>query len=245
MSKANIINKDSRTPLYVQLMDILIDKIDNYMEENDQLDSEREICESYGLSRTTVRQALDELEKIKYIYKVHGKGNFVAPRKLEQNLVKFYSFTDEMKKLGKKPTSEVISFEISEANEKVLSNLKSEKEELVYKITRLRIADNVPMIYEITYLPYERFTGLTKEMLQERPMYEVLKTEFKTNITSAQEYFEPILSNKLESIYLGINKGEPSLKIERTTYENKQVIEYTVSIARGDKFKYRVYLENK
>ena len=103
----NEIDKLSKTPLYVQLMDILIDKIENYMEENDQLDSEREICEKYALSRTTVRQALDELEKEKYIYKMHGKGNFVASRRMEQELLKVYSFTDETKKLGKKPSSKV------------------------------------------------------------------------------------------------------------------------------------------
>ena len=57
-----MIDKESKTPLYVQLMNILIDKIENYMEENEQLESERDICVKYGVSRTTVRQALDELE---------------------------------------------------------------------------------------------------------------------------------------------------------------------------------------
>ena len=65
-----IVDKSSRTPLYLQLMNILIDMIENKLEENDQLLSEREICERYDVSRTTVRQAMDELEKEGYIYKV-------------------------------------------------------------------------------------------------------------------------------------------------------------------------------
>lgn len=238
------INRNSNIPLYVQLMDILIDKIENYMEENDQLDSEREICEKYSVSRTTVRQALDELEKDKYIYKVQGKGNFIASRRMEQELIKVYSFTEEMKKLGKKPKSKLLNFEITEANEKILRKLNIKSDELVYKVSRIRIADDIPMIYEVTYLPYNKFIGMTKEMLEENPMYEVFKNEFKVHISSAEEVLESVLINKLESIYLDINEEEPGLKIERTTYDNNQIIEYTVSIARGDKFKYRVCLKN-
>lgn len=238
------IDKLSKTPLYVQLMDILIDKIENYMEENDQLDSEREICDKYGLSRTTVRQALDELEKEKYIYKVQGKGNFVSSRRMEQELLKVYSFTDETRKLGKKPSSKLLNFEIAEATEKVSRKLKLQEKELVFKISRIRLADEIPMIYEVTYLPYEKFSGMTKEMLVESPMYEVFKNKYHTNITSAEEAIEGILINKLESIYLNIVEGQAGLKVERITYSNKQAIEYTESIARGDKFKYRVSLKN-
>ena len=75
-------------------------------------------------------------------------------------------------------------------------------------------------------------------------MYEVLTKEFETKITFAEEYFMPILTNKLESVYLDIKEGLPSLKIERFTYENSNIMEYTVSVARGDKFKYKVKLNN-
>ncbi len=239
------VDKNSKTPLYVQLMNILIYKIENYMEEHDRLESEREICGKYGVSRPTVRQALDELEKAKYIYKVQGKGNFIAGRRLEQNLVRVYSFSDEMKKLGKKPTSKLINFEIIEAQSKIARKLKILQNELIYKVTRVRIADDVPMIYEISYLPYERFIGMTKEMLKEGSLYEIFKNNFNLNITSAEEVLETALINKLESIYLSVPEGNPGLRIERTTYENKKIIEYTLTIARGDKFKYRVLLNNE
>lgn len=130
------------------------------------MDSEREICKKYAVSRTTVREALDELEKNNYIYKVQGKGNFISPRVVEQDLIKVSSFTEEMKKRGKNPTSKLLNFEIMEANSKVSKKLNIEKNELVYKISRIRIADNIPMIYEMTYLPYERFKQLTKDMIE-------------------------------------------------------------------------------
>jgi GntR family transcriptional regulator len=225
-------------------MNILIEKIENEMEENDKLDSEREICKKYGVSRTTVREALDELEKSKYIYKVQGKGNFISPRVVEQDLIKVSSFTEEMKKLGKNPTSKLLSFEITEANNKISRKLKIEENELVFKISRVRIADDIPMIYEITYLPYERFKELTKEMIKEIPLYELFKNIFSVNITSAEEVIESVLINKLESVYLEIPQGQAGLKFERIAYEQKEIIEYTITIARGDKYRYRVCLTN-
>ena len=239
-----IIDKNSKTPLYLQLKEILIGKIEKTMDSNDQLPSEREICETYDLSRTTVRQALDELEKEKYIYKVHGKGNFISPKRYNQDLISFYSFTEEMKKAGRKPKSEVIGFEIRESGEKLANIFKQNEDELAYKITRIRKADDIPMMYEVTYLPFERFKELKKEKLEMAPMYDVFSSEYNVRITSAEEVFEPILTSKLESIYLDVEEGSPSLKIERFTCEGSKIIEYTVGIARGDKFKYRVKLNN-
>lgn len=238
------IDKNSTIPLYIQLMNILINKIENQMEENDKLDSEREICAKYNVSRTTVRQALDELEKNKYIYKVHGKGNFIASRIVEQDLKKVSSFTEDMRKLGKKPTSKLVNFEIIEASEEVAQKLQIEPKELVFKMSRIRMADEIPMIYEITYLPYDRFPGITKEMMDKNPLYELLKKSFNTKITSAEEVIESVLINKLEGVYLDVPQGQAGLKFERITYEYTDIIEYTITIARGDKYKYRVTLRN-
>ncbi|MVX65115.1 UTRA domain-containing protein [Clostridium chromiireducens] len=240
----NTINKNSNTPLYIQLMNILIDQIENHMKENDKLDSEREICKKYGLSRTTVREALDELEKNKYIYKVQGKGNFISPKVVEQDLIKVSSFTEEMKKHGKNPTSRLLNFEVIEASTKIAGKLKIEENELVFKISRIRIADDIPMIYEITYLPYERFKGLAKEMIEGNPLYEIFKSSFDAYITSAEEVIESVLINKLESVYLEVPQGQAGLKFERIAYEQSDIIEYTITIARGDKYRYRVCLKN-
>jgi len=242
---SEIVDKSSRTPLYLQLMNILIEMIENNLEENQQILSEREICEIYNVSRTTVRQSMDELEKEGYIYKVHGKGTFVSPKRMNQDLISFYSFTEEMKKLGKFPSSEVTGFEIVQADEKISVIFKVGIGDLLYRISRIRKADGLPMMYETTYLPFDRFKGITKEQLQENPMYDILIKSFNAKITSAEEYFRPILTNKLESIYLEIKESSPSLKIERFTYEDNDVIEYTLSVSRGDKFKYRVKLSNK
>lgn len=239
------IDKTSRIPLYIQLMDILIDEIENQMEENDQLPSEREICEKYDVSRTTVRQAISELERDGYIYKRQGKGTFVAPKKLNQDLIRFYSFTEEMKKLGKTPVSKVLSFNIVKADKKIAFKMKRNEGDLVYEFSRLRLADDVPMLLETTYVPHDRFPGIRKADLEKTPLYDILRYRFGASLTMAEEVFRPVMTREFEIEMLKMPAEVPSLKIERFTYDGDAIIEYSNTIARGDKFKYRVRLENQ
>lgn len=241
-----MLDKDSNTPLYLQLIDELIYEIENKLGENQRLDSERDICLRYDVSRTTVRQALSELERDGYIYKKHGKGTFVSPKRLSQNLQGFYSFTKEMGKLGKKPSSTVLKFEILTANNQLMNIMNLKDEELAYKFTRVRLADNIPMILETSYVPYELFPGITKDDLNKTPLYDILFQKFDESIEYANETYLPVLANEYEAEILGIDVGSPCLKITRATFNKDNIIiEYTVSIARGDKFKYSIQLKNK
>jgi len=238
------VDKASRIPLYYQLMDLIVDDIESgILKENDKIPSERELCQLYDISRSTVRQTMIELEKGSYIYKEHGKGTFVSPKRLKQDLQKFYSFTEEMKKLGKKPTSKVLKFETKEASEKISRRLEIEENSLVYVIKRLRLADEKPMMLEISYVPCERFPEMTQKDLQGSSMYGFFKEKYKTEFTKAEEIFSAVLVNKSEAKHLNVKEGIPGMRIERYTYENDKIIEYTKSIARGDSFKFRVVLE--
>lgn len=237
------IDKESRIALYYQLMDIIIEKIETgELKENDQLPSERELCELYGISRATVRQAIEELEKEGYIYKHHGKGTFVSPKKFKQDLLKFYSFTEEMKKLGKVPSSKVLDFKIEPCNEKVAEKMNIKAGEKVYKFTRLRLADGQPMILETSYIPFNRFPGIERSDLEKEALYDIFTKRFNATFTKAEESFQPVLTREHEAHLLQYFKGSPSMMIERKTYEREQIIEYTVGIARGDRFNYRVVL---
>lgn len=224
-------------------MDILTEKMENDLHEHEQLPSEREICNNYDVSRTTVRQAITELERDGLIYKIHGKGTFVSPKKVKQELVRFYSFTEEMKKLGKKPVSKVLSFDIIDADPKVLEKLSTSSDKKVYRFSRLRLADGIPMMIEETYLPYKIFNGLTKEDLETTALYDLFSNRFNIEIDHADEFFMPVMPVANDTKILNMPSSIPSLRIERFTFCSDTIVEYTNSIARGDKFKYHVRLE--
>ncbi|KEI08681.1 GntR family transcriptional regulator [Clostridium sp. K25] len=238
------INKKSCVPLYYQLMNIILEKIElGVLQEHDRLPSERELCEKYDISRSTVRQTMQELENNGYVYREHGKGTFVSSQAVKQDLLKFYSFTEEMKKIGKVPKSNVIDFDIIKATENLVEKLKCSINDEIYKIVRLRIADENPMMYETTYLPLKRFPELTKEQLEYNSMYDVFKKKYNVHFTKAEETFRPVHMRNHEAKLLKADVKIPSMMIERYTFEQSTIIEYTVGIARGDRFEYRVVLE--
>ncbi|MBM7624589.1 GntR family transcriptional regulator [Sporohalobacter salinus] len=244
MKSKQKIDKNSRIPLYYQLMDIIIEKIESdKLQPDDKLPSERNLCEKYDISRATVRQAIQELEKEGYIYKQHGKGTFVSPEKFKQDLLEFYSFTEEMKKIGKEPTSKVIEFKKINSNKKLARKMDLDIGVKLYQFTRLRLADGEPMMLETSYLPYDRFPGITKEDLENNAMYDIFMNRFNVSFSQAEEIFQPVAAKQEEAEHLNIDPGIPSMRLKRITYENNEVIEYTVGIARGDKFKYHVLLE--
>ena len=100
-----------KQPLYDQLVDILTEKIDHEYRAGDMIPSERELSERYGLSRTTVRLALQELERLGLVVRQHGRGTFVTDRSAKAtNLMQSYSFTEQMRAMGREPETTILEF---------------------------------------------------------------------------------------------------------------------------------------
>ncbi|SFB12508.1 GntR family transcriptional regulator [Lentibacillus halodurans] len=236
-------DKNSKVPLYLQLMDDLIKKMDaEEFSTDEKLPSERELCEIYDLSRITVRQTLQELEREGYIYKLHGKGTFVSPKSYNQSLIKLYSFTEEMKAMGKTPTTRVLSFREIALDERLAHKMDLAPLDEVYQVVRLRLADDEPLMYETSYIPKKTFPHLTEMDLVERPMYDVFLQDYQVGVTKAVERFSATIVRKEEAEHLKITADHPAMLIKRLAYHDGVLIEYTISVARGDKFDYTVEL---
>lgn len=233
-----------KTPLYHKVYEILAKEIDEgKYKPNDQLPTEMELCKMFGVSRITIRQALEQLERARYIYRKLGVGTFVSEKVFQQDLKKFYSFTDEMIKIGKTPKSIILGFEKIKCDEKIAAKCNIDVSGSVYLMKRLRMADDIPIMLENTYLPAYRFESLTESVFKEHAMYSVFKNRYNVVFSKAIETFQPVLIREDESKLLEVAKGTPGMMIERYTFEWDSIIEYTVSIARGDKFVYRVVLD--
>ena len=235
-------------PLYYQLVELLKNQIETHLLANDKLPSERELEKKYGVSRTTVRLALQELENEGYIYRRHGKGTFVSDlTKQTANLAGVYSFTEEMKKIGKRPQTRVLSFEQEEADKRLARALQLSLGESVFKVSRLRLADNEPLMVETSYLPVKSFISLTQEQLEHKPLYDIFSEDFEQKIRLADEEFYASIATEEDAEVLEIHLGAPVLHLVRTTYNMKnEVIEYTISVAKADQFHYKVrHLRNQ
>ncbi len=210
--------------------------------EHEKLPSERELCEIYDLSRITVRQTLQELEREGYIFKLHGKGTFVASKSYNQNLVKLYSFTEEMKQMGKEPTTQVLSFQEIVVDARLANKMGLYPLDEVFQVVRLRLADGEPLMYETSYLPKKTFPNLTEADFRKRPMYDIFYDDYQVGVTKAVERFSATSAREKEAEQLCILTDQPAMLIKRFAYHNDELIEYTISVARGDKFDYTVEL---
>lgn len=228
--------------LYGQLVDTIRESIQNELKTHDLLPSERELAEIYGVSRTTVRLAMQELEHLGFIYKKHGKGTFVSSISDSiLNLTGAYSFTEQMQSMGKKPETIILDFTVIESNKYFSENLGIYKGSKIIKIKRLRLADGEPMMLERTYLPYKRFESLTSEMLEQKPMYDIFLDTYNEKIKSAEEEFYASIVSKKDAENLKVPDGSAALNlIRKTLNQENEVIEYTLSVARADQFRYKV-----
>lgn len=223
--------------LYQDLIDKLLEEIST-MEKGAKLPSERQLCKDYEVSRTTVRNALGSLVNSGVLYQIQGKGTFVRERNRE-NLSNYYSFTEQTKRNGKDPKSIVTSFKVRLLNDKEKQAFEAETIEKVIVFDRLRLADDTPMMYEKTVIPYPRFDKITMELLEKVALYDIFDNTFNTKIANVRERFQVSSMTKKVADLLELKNNSPALKITRFSYDKEDnLIEYTTSYARGDMFYY-------
>lgn len=232
-------------PLYKKIAGKITYEIQNKMKANDKLLSENEMIKKYEVSRNTIRLALSELEKHGYIYRKQGKGAFVKSSfTTGVKLGTDYSFTNQMKAMGKTPHTKILNINLSKSNEEISNYLELENNENVYEIKRLRLANDTPMLLETTYLPVKVFPDLSIDDLASKPMYSVFHDKYGEDFDHA---FENIYARTLtleEATLLKIKNDFSCLLLQRCSYDQyNRPIEYTLSKARADKFVYTVKYE--
>ncbi len=241
-SVKNGLRDDSPIPLYVQLGEILRRQIvSGLYAPGEQLPTEKEFCERYGVSTITVRQAVLNLVDEGLLYRRRGKGTFVAEPKLSRDISTIYSFSEDMKRLGLRPSSRVLDLRLIEADEvKAQLSLPGEGEH-VFLIVRLRLADGTPLLLETTYIPSRIAPGLMGKDLSGRSLYAILKEDYGVEVSSAVESFESVILDAEEAELLGCPAASAAFHIERTAYDPSGVpVELTSSLTRADRCKFSI-----
>ncbi len=237
---------DNTVPLYYQLVGIIKRNITGgILKPGELLPSETEICEAYHVSRTTVRQALAELDTEGLVTRRRGKGTYISVPKLKRRLDNLYSFSNEMKQMGLVPKSRVISFEELKPSLDIYKNMniKNDKE-LVFKIVRIRIANEEPLLLESTFIPVSMCPFLDKETLEKGSLYRTLIEQASLNPVYAVETYEPIIIKAQEAKILKCRPGICGYFVQRTSYlDTGEVFEFTQSLVRGDRCRFEVELQ--
>lgn len=211
-----------------------------------RLPAERELCEQLGVSRTTLRRALEELRRAGYLDRRHGAGTFVARPTVTQRLVQTFSFsyTEEMRHRGYETSSRVLAGHVQAAGARLAGKLSLSPAQPVLVIRRLRLADGAPMTLELAHLPAERVPGLDPSELERQSLYKLFEERYGLAVWGGRQTIEPTVTDPEESELLGVPLHTPALFVERTMWDrDERTIEYVRSLYRGDRYRFEVELQ--
>lgn len=204
--------------------------------------SERELCERYGYSRMTARQAVKELVDEGVLYREQGRGTFVAGEKLHHETARLTSFTQDMQERGMEASSTVLEAAVEQAGHAVASRLRAEPGKRVFRVKRVRNADGKPMALETSHLLYEVGKELFDADLETSSLYEELGKR-GVRIARAEQSYEATLVKDQEAQHIGVPAGSSALLVERITFDDSgQPFEYVKSIYRGDRYRVSIML---
>ena len=199
--------------------------------------AERQLAVDLGVSRLTVRAALDELVRDGYLDRRHGSGTYVTEPKIAQPLT-LTSFSDDMRRRGMAPASRTLELTTTLAGARLAHRLDVSPEARLVRVKRLRLADSRPMAMEVLHVPEALVPGLTRSDFEDRSFYELLRDRYGIIIASGTQSIEPTVTNEEESEVLGVPLHTPAFLFERTTVsESGRIVEFVRSIYRGDRYR--------
>lgn len=234
----------SSVPLHTQIREIIRRRVlDGTYAPHSQMPSESQMMEAFSVSRITIRQALGDLQKEGLIFKVPGKGSFVAKPKAFQNLSRLQGFGEAMAPSGYETFSQVLSMRQVPASEVVARRLQLGQGDAVYEIQRLRYLNREPISVDQSFFPLALGERLAQEDLPTRDIFVILENDFGLHLTHADVQIEAISADEFLARQLRIAEGSPLLRIERLTYADAQPVDFEFLYYRGDAFQYRLRID--
>lgn len=240
-----VIRRDVPIPFYYQLMQLLESEIlTGSVGAHTIILSEQELCAKYNVSRTVVRQALGELVDKGLLYRVRGKGTFVAPRKLQAKFVqRAEAFYDEMTRQGHTVKSEVIEQGLQPPPAQVREQLNLPHPETALKLVRLRFVDEQPIQYVTTYIPHRLCPGLETADLGAGSLYALLRQRYGLAVASGTRTIEALAAQRPLTNLLEVPKGTPLFRVESLSYlRDGTPFEYYEAWHRSDRSKFEIEL---
>jgi GntR family transcriptional regulator len=242
--RMRLIDKKSAVPYYDQLADFLRHEIGERLARGTtyQLPSENELAELHGISRQTVRHALDELERDGWIYRQKGVGSFAVARRVEQEVSALVSTSEAMRQRGWRLETRVLSLEQVPAAPLVAAALELPPDAPVYELRRLRLADGAPVSVQTTRVPAALCPRLEENDLS-ASLYRLLESRYDLRLWNGQETLRAGGASSYEAHLLDIKEGAPVMRAERITYAaNGVAVEYLDAVWRGDRYDFKVTL---
>lgn len=233
------LDRRSGVPFYLQIQQSVLEQIrSGTLSAGSSLPSEHDIARMFRVSRMTGRHALKALSDLGVTYTLWGKGTFVSSAKLEKDVRQVASFTDEMRSMGLRPGSQLLSCENILADEEAASVLRISKKDEVVSIRRIRYANSSPMALEWSRIPRHFCPDLVDKFQPGESLYAALYEHYGIRMHVADEIVEAGLASDEVVKLLHADRKGPVFLFTRTSYlPSGEPIEFVKSVYRGDRYK--------
>lgn len=223
-------------PKHQQLRDLLVGMV----VPGQAIPSERELMATYGVSRATVRKAIDGLVADGLLQRTHGLGTFAVRPRLETRL-HLASFSQDMRRRGRTPSTRLVSLGLGEPPAEAASALGLKPGETAWRVIRIRLADDEPIAHEDGWYPAHLLPGLDREDIAGGSLYEILGHAYGLWVDRAEQTLWGEAADVDLARQLAAPLGIPLLVFRRISTAGGRPIEYVVSRYRGDR--YQVHME--
>lgn len=220
------LNREKQKHLYLQIAKQIQKKIETFeLKEGDLIPSERELAETYKVSRITTKNAIEYLQEKGLVYREVGRGTFVAKPKM-QKIFAFKGFSEFIRSTGRIPGSEIIEQNLLEADESIADELQIAIGDSYISIERIRTADKEPVALQKSYIPSHICPDLENKDITTRSLYSIFKEEYGIFPAWAEAEVRACLADEKEAQMLKIEKGNALLVVNALTLTEKfEVIE--------------------
>lgn len=233
------LEKKSQSPLYQQLMNRLKnDIVSGLYPAGARIPSEQLLCETYGVSRVTVRKAMLDLVQEGLLVRRQGKGTFVADERIQRNLQQVTSFSDACRLMGHTAGAQLISAELVPASAEDVEKLNLKDETSVVEICRLRLCDGEPVMLESNRFP-QRYDFLLQEKAN-GSLYELLAQHCIMPASALHDislgYATPSVSR-----HLSCSPGDALLLLDELVFnQHGEPLHLSRQWIRGDRYTFRI-----
>lgn len=222
--------------LYDQVREDLLAKIkDGTYPVGETVPSEVQLCDMYGVSRSTIRQAVQSLASEGYLDKRKRRGTVVTSPKVDQAFtMRIMSFKDEMERAGYTPRTNVLTFKHIKASDTIAATLELEPGADVYKLVRLRYANSTPNVFVESYIPCDAFPDFDAVDFESTSLYAAMN-EAGIPVVRAHRHLEVSKANITTAALLDIDEGDPLIIFQSIARDaSGRAVEFSIATYRGE-----------
>jgi GntR family transcriptional regulator len=241
------IDRENPLPCYAQVEETIAEAIvAGAYSVGSQLPPETVLIERFGVSRVTVRKAVENLVAKGLVEIRRGKGTFVIARRIDHSLNALTGFVEDMEAIGRKATAKLIDWAIVAADNAVSRNLRLEVGVDVVRVHRVRIADGIPISFDETYLPVDLGKKIVSHNLDVEPIFKLLEDRYDTPLVEAEYHLAAVAADPAAAVALELRPDAPIFLIERTSFtQDGKPVDYERLHYRGDLVRFTTRLRRR